>query len=231
MPLAAWKQHVLEALERREGRARRLRLLLERHEKLQDRLESLLCGAGTGHWLEVMELRRERQELLEQLSFVTETLARTEAENREQRARMQRLGQDLGALQRQACELSLEAEGLHKELEHVRGLLKKVQQERQELEAHWVREKALEAERVNWALQQEEKYQSKVSRLREELWRLRAGAVQAAPRMGAGEASSCASWEESETPAVEGLEQAVRTSTSLPVGGLRSHPSSTGAEV
>ncbi|KAL8176929.1 UNVERIFIED_CONTAM: hypothetical protein K2H54_040484 [Gekko kuhli] len=228
---ATWRQHVLEALERREGRTWRLRGLLERHEKLQDRLETLLRGAGTEQRLEVAELCRERQELRQQLAFVTEALEGAEAENREQRARMQRLAQDLGALQRQfqglqveAWELSQEAEGLRGELDRAQGLLRHARQERQGLEARWVREKALEAERLNCALEREEKSQQKVSRLREKLQRARAGALRTGPRAAAREASSSASWEEPEMAAAVG--QTSPTSTSSPVGRV----GSTGAE-
>ncbi|XP_015283362.1 PREDICTED: autophagy-related protein 16-1-like [Gekko japonicus] len=140
MPRAAWRRHVLEALERREERTWRLRGLLERREC---RSACRAPGRGGG---------------------------------------MQRLAQDLGALQRQyeglqckAWELSQEAEGLRGELDRVRGLLQQARQERQGLEARWVREKALEAERLNWALEREEKSQQKVSRLQEKLQRVREG--------------------------------------------------------
>ncbi|XP_060111425.1 autophagy-related protein 16-1-like [Heteronotia binoei] len=239
MRRAAWREHVLEALERREGREGRLRGLLERHEKLQDRLETLLRGAaaGTEQGLEVLELRRERQELHQRLAFLTETLGRTEGESREQQARTQRLAQDLAALrhqhqglQCQAWELSQEAEGLRGELDCVRGLLHRAQQQRQELEARWVREKALEAERLNWALEQEEKYQRKVRRLREKLQRVRAGALQMGHTMPAREASSSASWEEPERRAVT-MGQAIPPNMSSPAGWVRSPPSSTGTDV
>lgn len=138
--------------------------------------------------MEVKELRRERKELCQQIALVTDRLGETEAENQEQRGRVGRLAQEVAALKRHSEELqcqvwlaSQQAEGLRRELEQAQGLLQDARHARLELESRWVREKALEAERLNGANEQEEKYQRKVIRLREKLERLR----EAAGRPGA----------------------------------------------
>ncbi|XP_048374130.1 autophagy-related protein 16-like isoform X3 [Sphaerodactylus townsendi] len=168
MARAAWRQHVREALEERDGRTRCLCGLLEQHEKLQLRLEMLLGGAGVGvrYQLEVVELRRERAELHQQLAVVTEALEKTEAEARGQRDRIRHLFRDLGALkhqhQRLLCQawgFSQEAEGLRGELDLAWRLLREAQQELLVLEDRWVREKAQEAARLNRANEREEKLQ------------------------------------------------------------------------
>lgn len=78
--------------------------------------------------------------------------------------RMGRFAQDLSILTREYEELQCkcwllaqEAEGLRGELDEARELLREAQQGRQDLEARWVKEKALEAQRTNWANEQEEK--------------------------------------------------------------------------
>ncbi|KAJ6654932.1 hypothetical protein lerEdw1_006403 [Lerista edwardsae] len=173
-------------------------------EKLQDRLEAqqallveklLPPGAALGPpleqaslWvqldMEVKELWREREEQLrQQIVLVTDRLGETEAENREQRSRLGRLAQEVAALERHSEELqgqawlaAQEAEELRGELERARGLLQDARHTRRVLELRWVREKALEAERLNVANEQEEKYRQKVVRLREKLARLREAA-------------------------------------------------------
>ncbi|XP_061447059.1 leucine zipper putative tumor suppressor 1-like isoform X2 [Rhineura floridana] len=189
-----WRQHVQAELRTRERRVRGLRGLLERHEKLQDRLDALvvqgkvlpageasrgpleLASFQIQQELEITELRQERVELRQQVDLLTDVLRETEAENKDQRARMRHLAQDLAAVNRQyeevkcqAWTLSQEAEGLRKDLEWVQGLLQESQQERLDLEARWVKEKAMEAKRVNWANEQEEKSRRRVRRLQEKL--------------------------------------------------------------
>ncbi|XP_054850543.1 autophagy-related protein 16-1-like [Eublepharis macularius] len=255
MQRAAWRQHVQQALERlpgtggrlngRRGRAstspdapdRRLCSAPPRpDETLQDRLETLLGGAGAGaeHLLAAVELRREREELRQQLAVATQSLERAEAETREQRARAQRLARDLGALRHQHQELQGRAWALSREAEELRAELHRARQERLELEARWVREKAREAQRLNCANEQREKYQRKVSRLLEKLERARGAPVlipRTGLRMAVSDANRSASWEEAETAAAIGQVEAVPPSTSSPVGWDRTHPSSTGAEV
>lgn len=162
-------------------------------EKLQDRLQALRgtqeepSGGAPGRppsqaplWTqlgaEAKELRREKEELHQQVALLTGVLRETEAENQEQRGRVGRLVQDVAALKRcseelqcQAWQASQEANGLRQELEQVQGLLQETRQARQELEARWMQEKALEAERLNRANEREEKYRQKVIRLREQL--------------------------------------------------------------
>ncbi|XP_033025216.1 golgin subfamily A member 8M-like [Lacerta agilis] len=218
MPGAGWRQHVRAELQRRERRARGLRVLLERHEKLHgrlDALQTLLAAEEKGQWpaavgscrppqelasirvqqeMELTELRREREELCQRVALLTDILKETEAENKEQRAnsgtrcflllrRMRRLAQDLAALTRrheeaecQAWALSQEAEGLRRELAEAQGLMQEAQRKREELEARWVREKALEAGRVNQANEQHDRYQQRVRRLREKLQEAREAA-------------------------------------------------------
>ncbi|XP_053115504.1 autophagy-related protein 16-like isoform X5 [Hemicordylus capensis] len=184
MQRVGWRQHVRAELERRERSGRGLRGLLERHEKLQDRLETqqtllaeklLQAGEASGppldlaslrvqHEMEAAELRREREELRQQVALFTNMLRETEAENQEQRARAGRLSQASAALRHQYEELqckawllSREAEGLRRELERAQALLQGARQERLQLEARWVREKALEAQRLNCANEREER--------------------------------------------------------------------------
>ncbi|XP_048374129.1 autophagy-related protein 16-like isoform X2 [Sphaerodactylus townsendi] len=238
MARAAWRQHVREALEERDGRTRCLCGLLEQHEKLQLRLEMLLGGAGVGvrYQLEVVELRRERAELHQQLAVVTEALEKTEAEARGQRDRIRHLFRDLGALkhqhQRLLCQawgFSQEAEGLRGELDLAWRLLREAQQELLVLEDRWVREKAQEAARLNRANEREEKHQRKVSRLLAKLERVGAGKALLGPKTAASEAGCSASREEAETAADVGLGQATPTSSSSPERWARSQPGSTGA--
>ncbi|XP_062813616.1 autophagy-related protein 16-1-like isoform X4 [Anolis carolinensis] len=200
----SWRQHLQAELRRREGRAAGWRAVLERHEHLQERLEAQqvqlaegllgLGGDGPGRdrgsldlaalhlqlQVDVAQLRREREELRQQVTFLAEVLRETEAENQEQRARMGRLaqeastlGRDLEEAQVKAWSLRLEAEGLRGELCGARGLLRQAQRERTELEARWVREKALEAHRLNGANRRQERYQRKVTLLQEKLERMK----------------------------------------------------------
>ncbi|KAJ7313335.1 hypothetical protein JRQ81_004627 [Phrynocephalus forsythii] len=132
---------------------------------------------------EVAELRRERDQLRQQVVLVSDVLRETEAENQEQRARMGRFAQEAAVLAHQYEEaqskvwiLSQEAKGLRTELEEAQRLLQEVQRKRQELEARWLQEKALEAKRLNWANEREEKSQKKVMRLRAELERMQEAA-------------------------------------------------------
>nr|XP_028559803.1 autophagy-related protein 16-like isoform X3 [Podarcis muralis] len=221
MPGAGWRQHVRAELERRERRARGLRLLLERHEKLYgrlDALQTLLAAAEEeeGQWpvpvgscrrpqevasvrvqqeMELIELRREREELCQRVALLTDILREAEAENKEQRAKMRCLAQDLAALTRrheeaqcQAWALSQEAEGLRRELAETQGLMQEAQRKREELEARWVREKALEAGRLNQANEQHDRYQRRVRRLQEKLQEAREAAGMI-PRPAAAESS------------------------------------------
>uniref|UniRef100_A0ABM5EJV7 Uncharacterized protein n=1 Tax=Pogona vitticeps TaxID=103695 RepID=A0ABM5EJV7_9SAUR len=205
-----WRQHVRAELDRRERRARGLRDLLEQHEKLQARCEAQelelaerLAGAAGEEASrrpsldlallhvqlarEVAELRRERDELRQQVVLAADVLRETEAENQEQRARMGRFAHDVAVLAHQYEEaqskvwiLSEEAKGLRTELEEAQCLLREAQQKRQDLEARWLQEKALEAKRLNWANEREEKSRKKVMDLCAKLERMReaAGVVQ-----------------------------------------------------
>nr|XP_028559818.1 autophagy-related protein 16-like [Podarcis muralis]XP_028559819.1 autophagy-related protein 16-like [Podarcis muralis] len=114
--------------------------------------------------MELIELRREREELCQRVALLTDILREAEAENKEQRAKMRCLAQDLAALTRrheeaqcQAWALSQEAEGLRRELAETQGLMQEAQRKREELEARWVREKALEAGRLNQANEQHDR--------------------------------------------------------------------------
>ncbi|XP_062993564.1 autophagy-related protein 16-like [Elgaria multicarinata webbii] len=198
-----WRQHVRAELRRRERRARGLRGLVQRHVELQERMAAQqermaerlrqdgeasgppadLVSLHVQLELEAVELRRQREELRQQVALLTDVLREAEAENQEQRTRMGRLAHDLAALTHQYEEvqckawiLSQEAEGLRQELEQARGLLQDTQRERLDLEARWVREKVEEAVRVNRANEQEEKYRRKVIRLREKLEKAREAA-------------------------------------------------------
>ncbi|XP_053218658.1 autophagy-related protein 16-like isoform X3 [Podarcis raffonei] len=220
MPGAGWRQHVRAELQRRERRARGLRLLLERHEKLYGRLDALqtllTAAEEEGQWpaavgscrppqevasvrvqqeMELIELRKEREELHQRVALLTDILREAEAENKEQRAKTRRLAQDLAALTRrheeaqcQAWALSQEAKGLRRELAEAQGLMREAQRKREELEACWVREKALEAGRLNQANEQHERYQRRVRRLQEKLQEAREAAGMI-PRPAAAELS------------------------------------------
>ncbi|XP_062813615.1 autophagy-related protein 16-1-like isoform X3 [Anolis carolinensis] len=175
----SWRQHLQAELRRREGRAAGWRAVLERHEHLQERLEAQqvqlaegllgLGGDGPGRdrgsldlaalhlqlQVDVAQLRREREELRQQVTFLAEVLRETEAENQEQRARMGRLaqeastlGRDLEEAQVKAWSLRLEAEGLRGELCGARGLLRQAQRERTELEARYQRKVTLLQEKL-----------------------------------------------------------------------------------
>ncbi|XP_077774018.1 uncharacterized protein LOC114582726 isoform X2 [Podarcis muralis] len=133
--------------------------------------------------MELIELRREREELCQRVALLTDILREAEAENKEQRAKMRCLAQDLAALTRrheeaqcQAWALSQEAEGLRRELAETQGLMQEAQRKREELEARWVREKALEAGRLNQANEQHDRYQRRVRRLQEKLQEAREAA-------------------------------------------------------
>ncbi|XP_063157887.1 uncharacterized protein LOC134496060 isoform X2 [Candoia aspera] len=184
MRRGGWREHVRAELQGRERRARGLRALLERHQELRERLEAreaqLPGGGASGPPSEPaalqVQLRRERGELREQVALLADLLRGAEAESREQRARMGCLARDLATLTRQheeaecrAWRFSQEAEELRRELEQARGLLQEAQAGRVALEARWVREKALEARRINWGNEQEEKCRKKVVRLQEKL--------------------------------------------------------------
>ncbi|CAI5791692.1 Hypothetical predicted protein [Podarcis lilfordi] len=215
MPGAGWRRHVRAELQRRERRARGLRLLLERHEKLYgrlDALQTLLAAAEEeGQWscrppqevasvrvqqeMELIELRKEREELHQRVALLTDILREVEAENKEQRAKTRRLAQDLAALTRrheeaqcQAWALSQEAEGLRRELAEAQGLMQEARRKREELEVRWVREKALEAGRLNQANEQHDRYQRRVRRLQEKLQEAREAAGMI-PRPAAAESS------------------------------------------
>nr|XP_060635745.1 autophagy-related protein 16-like isoform X1 [Anolis sagrei ordinatus] len=130
--------------------------------------------------MDVAQLRQEREELRQQVAFLAEALREAEAENQEQRARMGRLAQEASSLGREfeeaqckAWSLRREAEGLRAELSGARALLREARRERMELEARWVQEKALEAQRLNGANRRQEKYQRKVTLLQETLERMR----------------------------------------------------------
>ncbi|XP_044273088.1 eukaryotic translation initiation factor 3 subunit A-like [Varanus komodoensis] len=129
---------------------------------------------------EAAELRREGEQLRQQVASLTAVLKKAEAEKQEQRARVGCLARDVAALTRQyeeaQCQvwlLSREAEELRRELEQAQRLLGEARRERLALEARWVQEKALEAARVNQANEQEEKYRRKVTSLQEKLRRAR----------------------------------------------------------
>ncbi|XP_053115501.1 autophagy-related protein 16-like isoform X3 [Hemicordylus capensis] len=249
MQRVGWRQHVRAELERRERSGRGLRGLLERHEKLQDRLETqqtllaeklLQAGEASGppldlaslrvqHEMEAAELRREREELRQQVALFTNMLRETEAENQEQRARAGRLSQASAALRHQYEELqckawllSREAEGLRRELERAQALLQGARQERLQLEARWVREKALEAQRLNCANEREERYRQKVACLREKLRRARGPSASLVFKPGAESAISDGgsfgtSCEEAETPEhAEPMEEASPTECFIP---------------
>nr|XP_060635746.1 autophagy-related protein 16-like isoform X2 [Anolis sagrei ordinatus] len=207
-PSGAWRQHVRAELRRREGRAAGWRAALQRHERLEERLEAqqaqlaeglLHAGGERGGGgprrdpgaldlaalhlqlqMDVAQLRQEREELRQQVAFLAEALREAEAENQEQRARMGRLAQEASSLGREfeeaqckAWSLRREAEGLRAELSGARALLREARRERMELEARWVQEKALEAQRLNGANRRQEKYQRKVTLLQETLERMR----------------------------------------------------------
>ncbi|XP_060137991.1 uncharacterized protein LOC118094737 isoform X4 [Zootoca vivipara] len=108
---------------------------------------------------------------------------------------MRCLAQDLAALTRQheeaqcqAWALFQEAEGLRRELAEAQGLMQEAQRKREDLEARWVQEKALEAGRMNQANEERDRYQRRVQCLREKLQEARevAGMI---PRPAAAESS------------------------------------------
>ncbi|XP_060540671.1 uncharacterized protein LOC117673420 [Pantherophis guttatus] len=185
MRRGGWREHVRAELRAREGRWRGLRRLLERHEQLQERLEAQLpVGGASGPPADPaalpVQLRREEGESHQQVALQAELLRSAEAASREQRARLGCLGRDLAALTRRhqeaecrAWSFARENEELRTELGQARALLQEAQAGRLALQARWLREKALEATRVNRAIEQEEKYRRKVTRLQEKLGQAR----------------------------------------------------------
>ncbi|XP_058037340.1 uncharacterized protein LOC131197379 isoform X2 [Ahaetulla prasina] len=181
MRRGGWREHVRAELRAREGRWRGLRRLLERHEQLQERLDAQRPGGGAARppadpAALPVQLRRKAGESQQQVALQAELLRSAEAESREQRARLGCLARDLAALTRRhqeaecrAWSFARENEELRTELGQARALLQEAQAGRLALEARWLREKALEAMRVNRAIEQEEKYRRKVTRLQEKL--------------------------------------------------------------
>ncbi|KAG8147914.1 hypothetical protein E2320_023026 [Naja naja] len=136
--------------------------------------------------------------------------ASAERQGREQRARLGCLARDLAALTRQHQEAECRAwtdgrenEELRAELGRAREQLREAQAGRLALEAHWLREKALEATRVNRAMEQE-KYWRKVSRLQEKLAKARGQAGQPDVQSDGREGSSLSTSSQEEEAMVVG---------------------------
>ncbi|KAM3821311.1 uncharacterized protein M6D78_017446 [Vipera latastei] len=192
-------------------------------EQLRERLEAQRSGGGaSGPPVEPavlqVKLRREEGELRQEVALLADLLRSAEAESREHRARMGCLARDLAALTRQhqeaesrAWRFAQENEALRTELAQARALLQEAQAGRLTLEARWLREKALEATRVNWANEQEEKYRRNMTRLQERLAKARDQTGRPAVDLDGGVARSFStSSEEAEWVAGAGSQPAAR---------------------
>ncbi|XP_075764575.1 autophagy-related protein 16-1-like isoform X2 [Pelodiscus sinensis] len=177
-PGPAWRRHVRQELERRERETRRLRGLVQSHEKLSAcrDLEQLLAAnlhleAGTQefstsleiaslrlqHAVELAELRGAQNTLAQHVAHLSDALNRSEAECKEQRARAGRCARELAGLAGHCEELHAQLWERSQEVEGLRTALGAALQARDQLEARWVQEKQLEAQRVNEANVREER--------------------------------------------------------------------------
>ncbi|XP_030402776.1 autophagy-related protein 16-like isoform X3 [Gopherus evgoodei] len=205
-PGPAWRSHVRRELERRERETRRLRGLVQSHEKLLERrdLERLLAEKlqmepGTQESrtpqelaslqlqqaVELAELRGAEEELAQSVSHLSDALKCSEAECQEQRARARRCARELAGLSERCQELQAQLWERGQEAEGLRAALGAALRARDQLEARWVQEKQLEAQRVNEANTREERYRNQVSRLHQKLERLRLGGTAGTSWLGA----------------------------------------------
>ncbi|CAM2110564.1 unnamed protein product [Caretta caretta] len=205
-PGPAWRRHVRRELERRERETRRLRGLVQSHERLSERrdLERLLAetlrlepgpqapraplelaSLRLQHAVELAELRGAQEELAQSVAHLSDALNRSEAECQEHRARAGRCARELAGLSGRCQELQARLWERGQEAEGLRAALGAALRARDQLEARWVQEKQLEAQRVNETNAREERYQNQVSRLRQKLERLRLGAAAGPPWLAA----------------------------------------------
>nr|XP_048690001.1 autophagy-related protein 16-like isoform X2 [Caretta caretta] len=177
-PGPAWRRHVRRELERRERETRRLRGLVQSHERLSERrdLERLLAetlrlepgpqapraplelaSLRLQHAVELAELRGAQEELAQSVAHLSDALNRSEAECQEHRARAGRCARELAGLSGRCQELQARLWERGQEAEGLRAALGAALRARDQLEARWVQEKQLEAQRVNETNAREER--------------------------------------------------------------------------
>ncbi|XP_053861222.1 autophagy-related protein 16-like isoform X2 [Malaclemys terrapin pileata] len=193
-PGPAWRRHVRRELERRERETRRLQGLVQSHEKLLERrdlerllVEKLQLEPGTQESraplelallqqaVELAELRGAQEELAQSVAHLSDALKRSETECQEQRARAGRCARELAGLAGCCQELQAQLWEQGQEAEGLRAALGAALRARDQLEARWVQEKQLEAQRVNETNAREERYRDQLSRLRQKLERMQLG--------------------------------------------------------
>ncbi|XP_053861223.1 autophagy-related protein 16-like isoform X3 [Malaclemys terrapin pileata] len=175
-PGPAWRRHVRRELERRERETRRLQGLVQSHEKLLERrdlerllVEKLQLEPGTQESraplelallqqaVELAELRGAQEELAQSVAHLSDALKRSETECQEQRARAGRCARELAGLAGCCQELQAQLWEQGQEAEGLRAALGAALRARDQLEARWVQEKQLEAQRVNETNAREER--------------------------------------------------------------------------
>nr|XP_025037121.1 uncharacterized protein LOC102451572 [Pelodiscus sinensis] len=133
------------------------------------------------HAVELAELRGAQNTLVQHVAHLSDALNRSEAECKEQRARAGRCARELAGLAGHCEELHAQLWERSQEVEGLRTALGAALQARDQLEARWVQEKQLEAQRVNEANVREERYQNQVFRLHQKLEIMRLGAMAGSP--------------------------------------------------